>query len=197
MLSVWLGRLVGWTRSGPTRSVEMKERERSAAEPNAFMDSALEYAARAGWWVLPLKPHGKEPLTNHGYLDATTDRKQITEWWQRWPEANVGVCTGQRSDLTVLDVDSSQGEMALIGADIEDDVAFPDQGQVDFFLQTSSAGPVEDFSVKLRVTGEETIEAPAQVVREVFDHGGQSVVSGPWSLVPQSLVPITADGDCW
>jgi len=30
-------------------------------------------------------------------------------WWERWPAANVGVPTGQRSGLLVLDVDPRHG----------------------------------------------------------------------------------------
>jgi hypothetical protein len=38
-------------------------------------------------------------------LDASTNQKQIFEWWQEWPNANVGVATGKRSGIVVLDID--------------------------------------------------------------------------------------------
>lgn len=37
---------------------------------------------------------GKEPLTAHGFRDATTDPEQIERWWARWPRANVAIATG-------------------------------------------------------------------------------------------------------
>lgn len=65
-------------------------------------DAALAYA-RAGVAVFPCAPDAKRPLTPHGLLDATTDGDQIAEWWRRWPEANVGLPTGEMAD--VVDVD--------------------------------------------------------------------------------------------
>ncbi len=86
--------------------------------------SALMYAAQYGWRVFPLhsidngactcadpkctgtKP-GKHPRTPKGCLDATTDTGVIREWWERWPDANVGIATG--GGLVVIDVDPRHG----------------------------------------------------------------------------------------
>ncbi|MGH7487948.1 MAG: bifunctional DNA primase/polymerase, partial [bacterium] len=59
----------------------------------ALATAALEYAAR-GWPVLPIRPRAKLPLTEHGLHDATTDPELITQWWERWPDANIGIRTG-------------------------------------------------------------------------------------------------------
>jgi hypothetical protein len=90
--------------------------------------SALRCAAQ-GWRVLPLHraengncacargeacPHpGKHPRTLHGVKDATTDRKQIKAWWEKWPKANVGIATGAPSGIFVLDVDGAAGKASL------------------------------------------------------------------------------------
>jgi hypothetical protein len=74
---------------------------------NINMQMALAYAAE-GWPVLPLR--GKVPLTTHGVKDATKDETQITEWWTRWPDANIGLATGQASGWLVLDVDIKKGK---------------------------------------------------------------------------------------
>jgi hypothetical protein len=68
---------------------------------NALEDAALAYA-QEGLYVFPLQPHGKTPLTAHGLEDATTDPMTIETWWGRWPEANIGIRTG---DLVVVDED--------------------------------------------------------------------------------------------
>ena len=48
---------------------------------------------------------GKHPRTERGVLDATTDETQIDRWWATWPHANIGLATGARSGVIVLDVD--------------------------------------------------------------------------------------------
>jgi len=77
-------------------------------EYGSLAAAAANYAAR-GWPVFPLRPGGKEPLTPHGFKDATTDLEAIAEWWRRWPEANVGIATGSPSGVVVVDVDPRHG----------------------------------------------------------------------------------------
>jgi hypothetical protein len=49
----------------------------------------------------------KHPLTVHGQNDATTDLRQVTAWWTRWPWANIG--SRPRAENVVLDVDPRHG----------------------------------------------------------------------------------------
>lgn len=62
------------------------------------------YAVK-GWAVFPCAPRGKEPLVKGGVLAATTNPEQISSWWERYPDANIGVATGA-SGLVVIDFDS-------------------------------------------------------------------------------------------
>jgi Protein of unknown function (DUF3987)/Bifunctional DNA primase/polymerase, N-terminal/Primase C terminal 1 (PriCT-1) len=52
---------------------------------------------------------GKHPRTQHGFLDATTDPVKISNWWNQWPQANIGIPTGAASGLLVVDVDPRNG----------------------------------------------------------------------------------------
>lgn len=61
--------------------------------------------ASAGVPVFPCVPGQKRPLTARGFHDATTDLAQITQWWTRWPDANLGLPTGAVSGVVVVDVD--------------------------------------------------------------------------------------------
>jgi hypothetical protein len=72
--------------------------------PATLLKAALA-VARNGKPVFPCKPGGKEPLTTRGHIDATTDPRKIHMWWKRWPNANLGVPTGERSGVLALDVD--------------------------------------------------------------------------------------------
>ncbi|MEY6434208.1 DUF3987 domain-containing protein [Thioalkalicoccus limnaeus] len=68
-------------------------------------DAALTHATR-GIPVFPCNPENKRPLTAHGFKDATTDKDQIRQWWQRWPNALIGMPTGAVTKVFVLDVDN-------------------------------------------------------------------------------------------
>ena len=89
---------------------------------------ALRYASR-GFHVVPVyfvrdgrctcrdgadcaKP-GKHPMTSRGVKDATTNRKKIKRWWTADPDANIGIATGQISNLVVIDVDGGAGKKSL------------------------------------------------------------------------------------
>jgi hypothetical protein len=77
-----------------------------AATP--VLDAAIGYA-RAGLPVLPLAQKGKVPLIRGGLTRASTDPSVIASWWQRCPDANIGIRTGSESGLVVLDVDLPAG----------------------------------------------------------------------------------------
>lgn len=72
------------------------------------LEHALAYAAR-GWAVFPLVEAGKEPLTKHGFKDASTDEKKIRKWWTKTPNANIGIATGKLSGIIVVDIDPRNG----------------------------------------------------------------------------------------
>ncbi|MHB8469998.1 MAG: bifunctional DNA primase/polymerase [Gaiellaceae bacterium] len=73
-----------------------------------MLAAALTYAA-TGLAVFPVKPNSKEPATVNGFKSATTDAEQLRSWWERWPDANVGIRCGAESGIVVLDVDVQHG----------------------------------------------------------------------------------------
>lgn len=89
----------------------------AALKISPTLAAALAYAAR-NWRVFPLhtardgkcscraddcKSKGKHPRNSNGCTGATTDTAQIHQWWAQWPDANVGVATG--NGLVVIDID--------------------------------------------------------------------------------------------
>jgi hypothetical protein len=75
---------------------------------NPLQEAAHRYAD-TGWPVFPCRPGGKEPGTEHGYLDATTSHQDIDRWWRRQPDANVAIATGTPGP-DVLDIDRKNGK---------------------------------------------------------------------------------------
>jgi len=64
--------------------------------------AALTYAEQ-GWPIFPARAD-KTPYTKSGVMDATTDLKQIEEWWTTWPVANIALNVGD-AGMMVLDLD--------------------------------------------------------------------------------------------
>ena len=82
---------------------------------NKFMDAALFYASK-GWQVFPITPGQKAPPLVPWADEATTDAAQIKAWWTKTPAANVGIATGKRSGIVVLDIDNGHGgQESLMG----------------------------------------------------------------------------------
>lgn len=95
------------------------------------LEHALAYAA-IGWPVFPVHTPvdgrcscgdatctspAKHPRNAHGLTEATTDTDIIRGWWKQWPDANVGLRTGDMFD--VLDIDGEPANRALaIAADL-------------------------------------------------------------------------------
>lgn len=70
-----------------------------------FLKAALNYAKK-GFSVIPILQGDKKaavPWSEYQKRRATPE--EIAEWWHQWPKANVGIVTGQISDLTVIDLD--------------------------------------------------------------------------------------------
>ena len=55
----------------------------------------------------------KAPATSNGLKDASTSAEQIEEWWQRWPDSNIGIATGAKAGFWVLDIDGDKGAATL------------------------------------------------------------------------------------
>lgn len=77
---------------------------------NAVLTPMLEWACSCGDPCTKDSP-AKHPRTAHGVNDATTDSKIVTAWWERWPEANIGLACGVKFDL--LDIDGPDGFQVL------------------------------------------------------------------------------------
>jgi putative DNA primase/helicase len=98
---------------------------KAALDIDSPLAMALAYAAH-GWPVFPLysvrdgtcncwrradcgREAGKHPRTMDGFKSATTDPEPIKNWFDMWPESNIGIATGAVSGLVVVDIDPRNG----------------------------------------------------------------------------------------
>jgi hypothetical protein len=88
--------------------------ELNPEEPEGLAHAAHWYAQH-GIPVFPCRPREKKPFTRHGFNDATVDQRRISEWWRKWPNANIGIPTGAVSGLLVVDCDPRNGGPAERG----------------------------------------------------------------------------------
>ena len=71
--------------------------------------AAADFLAR-GWSVLPVRARDKRPLIAWEALQtARPSTEDINGWFRRWPEANIGIVTGEISNLVVVDIDPMHG----------------------------------------------------------------------------------------
>ncbi len=98
-----------------------------------MLEEALSYVKR-GYKIFPLHTPNTEGLCScgnlkcenigkhpryesgtleHGLKDATSDESKIRHWWRKWPDANIGLLTGEIDNLVVLDIDNEEGYEAL------------------------------------------------------------------------------------
>jgi Bifunctional DNA primase/polymerase, N-terminal len=76
-----------------------------------MLSEAAAYAVN-GWPVFSLA--GKIPYEGtHGLKEATTNIPDIERFWTQHPKANIGLATGRRSGILVLDMDVPEGYYSL------------------------------------------------------------------------------------
>lgn len=86
-------------------------RMRSMNATNSKLDAALQWAKLMP--IFPVRPdQSKAPLTEHGFKDATQDERQIREWWERNPDANIAAVPSSIGRC-VVDADGAAGKQSL------------------------------------------------------------------------------------
>lgn len=69
-----------------------------------ILQEALTYAGRAS--VIPIGKD-KKPLINwKEYQTRKATEQEIKSWFEKWPEANIGIVTGEISNIAVVDVEA-------------------------------------------------------------------------------------------
>ncbi|NTA10417.1 bifunctional DNA primase/polymerase [Agrobacterium tumefaciens] len=96
----------------------------SDKKPLISLELAQHYVGQ-GWPVFPCRSHAEEhvdqatgeiialgektPLTPNGFKGATRFPRIIERWWSDWPDAAVGLPTGEKTGFFALDIDNKPG----------------------------------------------------------------------------------------
>lgn len=74
------------------------------------LDHALKYLAQ-GFSIIPVKKGSKLPAVASWleYQKRLPTEKEVTDWWTKWPEANIAIICGQVSGIIVVDIDPGHG----------------------------------------------------------------------------------------
>ena len=155
-------------------------------DSTGLLNAALAYAQRLGWAIVLLSPRSKVPIIpkaegGNGFLDATTDDSIIRAWWTRWPQANVGIATGQRSGIAVLDIDPRHGGDAALAALVAKHGEIPDTPTV----LTNADGQHLYFSIAVRAPTHDLADGGGLILKA--DSG---YVVAPPSIHPNGCVYV-------
>lgn len=114
-----------------------------------MLEAALFYSEKLGLSVIPVKPD-KRPFEKwEQYQKERATATQIKRWWEKYPNANIGLVTGKVSGICVVDIDTEEGMEAIreyIPKDIKTPACTtPKGGQHWYFNQ-----PLEDMGNNAR-----------------------------------------------
>jgi putative DNA primase/helicase len=78
-----------------------------------MLAEALRYY-KAGFAIIPLKPRAKTPLIKWArFQKRKPTEKEVTQWWTRWPQANIGLVAGTINRIIVFDQDGPDAEKMI------------------------------------------------------------------------------------
>lgn len=151
---------------------------------------AAQHYAEQGRKVLPLEPGGKRPLFALSWEDASGDPVLLASWWEREPNANVGIaCT---DGLVVLDVDGEQGEATLMELVEEHDgfgptlTAFTGRGRHLYFRNDAPLAGWRYGGLELKAHGYVVAPPSVHTSGRRYHYPERELEPGP---LPQWLVP--------
>jgi hypothetical protein len=85
-----------------------------------FIETALYYTEDLGFSIIPLKARDKRPALSSwvDYQKRIASKEEILSWADSSEELNIGIVTGSRSGIVVIDIDGAKGIESAEGLDI-------------------------------------------------------------------------------
>lgn len=70
------------------------------------LEAALAYAEKFNFSVIPIRPDKKPYIQWTEYQKRHATKDEIKQWFAKWPKAMIGIVTGEKSGVLVVDCDS-------------------------------------------------------------------------------------------
>jgi|GEM_PF-4355832 len=132
-------------------------------------ERALAYADQ-GLCPIPLKPRGKRAIVRwKSCQQVPPSPEQVRQWFERFHDANIGILTGERYDLLVLDIDGELGLQSIKGRQLP----------VTRIIQTGRQG---GFQYHYRYPHGHNIGSPTGVLPGIDVRGNGGLVVAPNSV---------------
>lgn len=159
------------------------------------LDWAIYYA-KCGYSIIPVRPDKRPWLAWTRYQQERADEALIRHWWDKWPQAGVGIVTGAVSGLVVVDMDTEEAHEAVDGLLPEScitPIARTQSGGYHYYFKHpgyevgNSAGRIEH--VDVRGDGGYVVAPPTNGEKGKYAwQNGTGMGKVPVSDLPESLV---------
>jgi hypothetical protein len=77
-------------------------------EKNSMLQCAHWYLENMKWSVIPVSRDKKPLIKWEEYQKRLPTTQEIDHWWERTPDANIGIVTGKISNLACIDIDDPE-----------------------------------------------------------------------------------------
>jgi hypothetical protein len=162
---------------------------------NPLLEAALQYHDM-GLSVIPLIPGKKKAMVKwESFQKTRPDRDTIKTWWEKTPMANVGIVTGEVSNLFVVDLDKYKEQyddelstQFFPDSLVTPSVTTPKQGEHLYFSFPKDfdigGRADESIAIDFRSTGNYVVAPPSKNGTGVPYHWTNSIFDTPLSACP-------------
>ena len=135
--------------------------------------------------VFPCVPGGKQPAVSGGFKAASKSPEQINWWWNKNPDYNIGIPTGEQNNLLVLDIDDNKAffeayPFAVTALDSHYEVCTPSGGSHVYFLGSGYRSNAKRLTgADIRCEGGYVVAPPSTIGEDVYEFVGGTLQQAP------------------
>lgn len=98
----------------PVVATPTSARKKRRPADGSLLNVALDLLDR-GWAIVPQLPGAKKPCVRwKPFQERRPTEEELTDWFQRWPDAGLALVLGPVSNVLAIDVDGEEAHQALM-----------------------------------------------------------------------------------